>query len=420
MMFSAKYKIHKMSQACAGERNEVSMIETVHRIWAEIDLDAIANNMRIIRAHTDKNAKVMAIVKADAYGHGVTAVAKTMLDSGADAFGVACVDEAVQLRKAGFDVPILILGATMAQEADTIVEYDITATVFDYNSAKHLSDAAILKGKKVKVHIKMDTGMCRIGVRVIGDSALQNSISVVKEIYNLPGIELDGIFSHLSCADTDNEKHTELQFERFMRVCSALEDEGIRIPTKHISNSAAIFRYPHMHLNMVRAGIVCYGLYPSEIIPKCALIPAMSLKTTVSRVETLEKDDCVSYGATYTVCSKIKEATLMAGYADGYSRLLSHKARVIINGQYVKIIGRICMDQCMADVTSVNNIAVGDVATLFGKDGDKFIPVEEIAAISGTINYEIICMISKRVPRLYKKDGKYTNELNYITELSKQ
>ncbi|MDP4118202.1 MAG: alanine racemase [Bacillota bacterium] len=391
-------------------------MEKIHRIWAEIDLDAIAHNMRIIRANTDKNAKVMAIVKADAYGHGVVAVAKTMLENGADVFGVACVDEAVQLRMAGFTVPILILGATMPHEAEAILDYDITTAAFDYDASAHLSSVAVKKGKKAKVHIKLDTGMCRIGIV----AERSDAVSKIKKIALLDGIEVTGMFSHFSCADTEDEEHTFLQYKRFVNVADALEKEGMKIPVKHISNSAAIFRYKNMHLDMVRAGIVSYGLYPSDLIEDCGLIPAMSFKTAVARVETLNPGDKVSYGAIYVADKKIKSATLMVGYADGYSRLLSDKARAIINGEYVKIIGRICMDQCMADVTNVNNIAVGDVATLFGREGDKFIPVEEIADIMGTINYEIICMISKRVPRVYKKGGRYIDELNYISELSKK
>ncbi len=392
------------------------MTEGKHRVWAEIDLDAIAHNMRIIKNHTGKKTKIMAVVKADAYGHGVIPVAKTMLENGADAFGVACVSEAVQIRKGGVNEPVLILGAALPCEAETIVDYNITTAVFDPINAKHLSDIAVKKGKRAPVHIKVDTGMSRIGVSVLDNDA----VKTVKEIAELPGIEITGIFTHFSCADTDNEALTKKQFDRFTAFCDDLEKEGINIPLKHISNSAAIFRYPQYRLDMVRAGIVCYGLYPSEIINGYELEPAMSLKTLVSRVANLMPGESVSYGATYTAREKRRIATLMAGYGDGYSRLFSEGGRVLLGGEYVKILGKICMDQCMVDVTDVNNIAVGDVATLFGKSGDKNIPVEELASLSGTINYEIICMISRRVPRVYKKGGKYAFELDYITDFCKQ
>lgn len=392
------------------------MNENIHRIWAEIDLDAIGHNMRVIREHTDKNAKIMAIVKADAYGHGVVSVARTMIENGADAFGVACVDEAIQLRRNGFSIPILVLGATLPCEAETIVDYDITTAAFDFDNAKHLSEVAVKKGKRASVHIKVDTGMSRIGIVAVQEGAEKQ----VKKIASLPGIEITGIFSHFSCADTDNEELTFRQFDRFVSFCDKVKNEGINLPLRHICNSAAIFRYPHMQLDMVRAGIVCYGLYPSEKISGYGLEPAMSLKTSVSRVEKLLPGESVSYGAVYTATEEKRIATLMAGYADGYSRLFSKGGRVILGGEYAKILGKICMDQCMVDVSNVNNISVGDVATLFGKSDDKCIPVEELAALSGTINYEIICMISRRVPRVYKEDGKYTFELNYITDNCKQ
>ena len=242
----------------------------------------------------------------------------------------------------------------------------------------------------------------------------------VREIAALPGIEITGIFTHFSCADTENEALTRKQFERFTAFCDLLEKEGIKIPLKHAANSAAIFRYPEYRLDMVRAGIVLYGLYPSEIIKGFGLEPAMSLKTPVSRTAVLMPGESVSYGASYTADKKKRIATLMAGYGDGYSRLYSNGGRVILNGEYVKILGKICMDQCMVDVTNVNNTAVGNVATLFGKGDGKNIPVEELAALSGTINYEIICMISRRVPRVYKKGGKYAFELDYISDFCKQ
>ncbi len=386
------------------------MIETKRRIWAEVNLDAIENNIKLIRKTVNKNSIVMAIVKADAYGHGAVTVAKTLLSSGADRLGVACVDEAMQLRSAGVNAPILILGKVFSHEFDNLIDFGITSTVFNYDEAKKLSDIAEKKGKKAVVHIKIDTGMNRIGIIAGRDDTLCN----IKRLYDLPGLYIEGIFSHLSCADTDNKEFTLHQIELFKKVIADIENEGIHIPIKHIANSAAILKYKEAHFDMVRAGIICYGCMPSKYIKHDGFVPAMSLKTLVSRVEEINVGDIVSYGGTFKAEKPTKIASLCLGYADGYSRKLSNKAKVIIKGKKAEIVGNICMDQCMVDVTLVNNISVGDVATLFGVEGSVSVSVDELADIIGTINYEVLCMVSKRVPRIYFKNGKPVSEISYI------
>lgn len=380
------------------------------RCWAEINLDALENNMHLIRSKTNPNAKIMAVVKADAYGHGAIITAKTLLSCGADWLGVATVPEGVQLRNAGIYVPILVLGAIPSEHMRDAVNFDIITAAFDFENASELSKIAESMGKKAKVHIKIDTGMNRIGIPLGDDSYIEK----IRAIKNLKGIEADGIFSHLSCSDTVDRTFTLKQIDLFENAIETLEKEGIHFGCKHLANSAAIFNYPQAHFDMVRAGIVCYGYKPAEEVEIEGLIPAMSFKCNVSFVKTIDKGDCVSYGAVFEAEKPTEIATLTVGYADGYSRLLSEKAEVLIKGKRVKLVGRICMDQCMADVSSVNNIAVGDVATLFGTDGNEIISVEEMASKLGTINYEVLCMLSRRVLRLYIKDGKCVSRVNYI------
>lgn len=379
------------------------------RCWAEINIDALEHNMKLIRSKTNKNSKVMAVVKADAYGHGAILCAKTLLSAGADWLGVATVPEGVQLRNAGIYAPILVLGAIPEEDMRDAVSFDIITAAFDYENAKELSKVAEAMGKKAKVHIKLDTGMNRIGI-----SAKRGYVEKIKEIEMLPGIEADGIFSHLSCSDAEDEAFTLKQIELFENAVKTLEKEGIHFAVKHLANSAAIFKYPQAHYDMVRAGIICYGCCPSEETHIFGLEPVMSFKCNVSFVKTIRKGDCVSYGAAFEAAKATDIATLTVGYADGYTRLLSGKTEVLIKGKRVKVVGKICMDQCMADVSGVNNISVGDVATLFGKDGNEIITADEIAQKIGTINYEILCMVSRRVLRLYIKDGKCVSKLNYI------
>ena len=384
----------------------------LNRAWAEINLDSIAHNVREIRRITDRKAEIMGVVKADAYGHGVAEVTGTLLDSGVTRLAVSMLDEALQLRNEGVRAPILILGYTNPSRADEIVENGITQTVFSFDLARALSEAAVKLKKEVKVHIKIDTGMTRVGF-MPGYSAVKS----VVEISRLPGIVIEGLYTHFASADEEDESYTCMQFERFMSICSELGRIGVHIPVKHVCNSAALIRFPEMHLDMVRPGIILYGLYPSSHIDrsKIALRPAMSLKADVILVKDVEKGASISYGRIFTTQRDSKIATIPIGYADGFSRILNRKGQVLINGETAPVVGSICMDQCMVDVTDIKaGVNVGDEAVIFGKQGDKEIKVEDIASKLGTINYEVICIVGKRIPRIYLKDGKIAGILNYL------
>ena len=388
-------------------------MDNMQRAWVEVNLDSIAHNVRQIKSILKPGTKLMGVVKADAYGHGVYTVSKTILESGADSLAVALIDEAVQLRKYGIDAPVLILGNSAESSIEDLIEYDIMPSVFTLEFAKLLSKKASECGKELKVHVKVDTGMGRIGF-VYGDDKAQcdETLDAIKEIYNLPGIKLEGLFTHFATADEADETYTKVQFEHFCKLCSRLEEMGINIPVKHTANSAAQIRFEDMQLDMVRAGIILYGMYPSEekVFGELDLRPAMTFKTMVTYIKEMEKDSAISYGKTYVTPSKKKIATIAIGYADGYSRLLSDKAQVSVDGVICPQVGRICMDQCMIDVTNVNNINIGDEVTLFGGE----IPVEDIAAKMGTINYEVVCMVGNRIPRVYIKDKKIVDEKNAL------
>ncbi len=387
----------------------------MNRTWVEIDLDALSFNMRSIRKATNKNAIITAVVKADAYGHGVEEVSKVLLQNGADRLAVACISEAKQLRRNGFSVPILILGASEETDAEEIVENDVTAAVFSYSVAKAISDAATKFGKLAKVHVKVDTGMSRIGV-VAGENEEKATREIVR-IANLPNIEIEGIFSHFSTSDERKSDYTKKQLDVFLKFCNRLKNEGVDIPIKHIANSAGIMMYPESHLDMVRAGIVLYGLYPSSEVDKnrLPLVPVMRMKSRITMVKEKEAGWGVSYGKEYVTEGRTKIATVPVGYADGYTRSIAKDGKILVKNEIPsKIIGRICMDQCMIDVTNVNNINAGDEVTLFGADK---VTADDIAKWANTINYEVVCLISKRVPRIYIKGDKTVSARNYIDEL---
>ena len=381
------------------------------RTWAEVDLDAIAHNIKEIRKITNPNAKIMAVVKADAYGHGFLEVAKTLLENGADRLAVAVLQEGKQLRSRGVTVPILILGASGEEAVEDLINFDITPSVFTYEFAKALSYEAERQEKFTKIHIKIDTGMSRIGFL-----AGENNEEIVDEIIKiskLPYIEIEGIFSHFATSDEYDKSYTLLQYGRFMDVCNRLEEKGLNIPIKHICNSAGIMMYPEMHLDMVRPGVILYGMYPSDEVDKSRLdlIPAMTLKSTITHIKEVEPGRGVSYGKEYITDKKTKIATVPIGYADGYLRKLAKHGKMIVDGVKVPIIGRICMDQCMIDVTNVHNIDKGDEVIIFGREG---VTVDDLAEWLETINYEVSCVIGKRIPRIYTKDGKAVKVLNYL------
>ncbi len=370
-----------------------------YRAQANVDLQAICHNLKEVKQHITANTKIMVIIKADAYGHGAIPVAKALEHSGADAYGVAIVEEAMELRDAGIDKPILILGYTPKQQYDMVVSGNITQTIFQYEMASALSDEAVRQGKKAMIHLKLDTGMSRIGF-----SDTTESIEEIKRIAKLPGVEIEGIFTHFAKADETDKSSTRLQLHRYQTFIDQLELEGILIPIKHVSNSAGIIEFPEANYNMVRCGIATYGIYPSEWVDHqtVQLKPAMDLKTHVIYVKDVNEGIGISYGAIYVTGKKTRIATIPVGYADGYSRNLSNTGKVIIHGQYAPIIGRVCMDQFMVDVTGIENVRQGDTVTLMGSDQDACITPEELSQWSHSFPYELICTIGKRIPRVYR------------------
>ncbi len=371
--------------------------------WTEVNLDAIAQNVRNIKKLIGEKKELMAVVKGNAYGHDVLEVSSVVLKNGASRLAVARLEEGIFLRKAGIVIPILILGLTLKQQAELLVSYNITPTVCEYEMIEKLSESAIKEDKVVKVHLKVDTGMRRIGI------FSHDILRFIKRVRDLKNVEIEGIFTHFSVADEKDKAYTEKQFRKFMGVLTTLEKEGIRIPIKHVSNSATLLDLPHMWLDLVRPGISMYGLYPSTEVQKTIkLIPAHSFKTRIVFLKELPMGESIGYGRTYTTNQRrTKVASLPLGYADGYNRLLSNQVEVLVRGRRFPIIGRICMDQTMIDVTNLPQVEIGDEVVLWGRQGEEEITVEEIAEKIGTINYEIVHMPDKkRVPKLFIKEGK--------------
>jgi len=367
--------------------------------------------MREIRRLTQKNAFVTAVIKADGYGHGSKKIAQTLLDNGADRFAIAVVDEGIELRRSGFKVPIMILGFTDCERAEEIISYDLEQAVYSWDLAEALSKEAEKQGKIAKIHIKIDTGMGRIGLPP--DKA---SVQLIKKISQLSNLVIEGIFTHFAVADASDKAYTKGQYEKFNWICGELSRENVKINVRHCGNSATIIDLPDMHMDMVRAGIILYGLKPSDevMLGKLELRQVMSLKVRISHVKEIEAGQSVSYGRKFIAGKKSRIASLPIGYADGYTRMLSGKAEALVKGIRVPVIGRICMDQCMIDVTGIADVEAGDEVVLFGKQGGDFIHIDELAEKLDTINYEIVCMIGRRVPRVYIKDEKIVDVLNYI------
>lgn len=369
------------------------------RTYAKIDLEAILHNINEAKKRIEKNVKVMAIIKADGYGHGAAALGN-FLKSEVDYYGVATLEEALELRQAGIEIPILILGYTSPSQYLEVVKNNITQTVYNTEMAKEMSKAGERCKKEAKVHIALDTGMTRIGF-----DANENGIAAVQEILTFSNLVVEGLFTHFATADEADKSYSKLQISKYDKFVALLEERDINIPIKHMCNSAGIMEFDHHRFDMVRSGIITYGLYPSEEVNKNAikLKPALQWKTHVINVNKVKAGHGVSYGKTYITNNETKIATLSVGYADGYPRALSSKGRVLIHGEYAPIIGRICMDQMMVDVTHIDNVKIEDEVTLVGKDGDNFIYVEELANMAGSFNYEFVCGIGKRVQRVYKE-----------------
>lgn len=370
-------------------------------VWAEVNLDHLAHNIKEVRRVTKPDAMVTAVIKADGYGHGAVEIGRTLLDNGADRFAVATLTEAIQLRKAYKDVPILVLGYTPEEDSDEVIRHGLIQTVYAFEQAEALDRIAKENKVTAKVHIKLDTGMGRLGLRADDDAVI-----VTEYISKLGNVEIEGIYTHFAVADEVNKDYTRSQVKKYNMVIEALEEKGIDIPIKHVSNSAAIIDLPELNYNMVRAGIMLYGLYPSHDVSheNVKLKEVMSLKARISHVKDVGPGVGVSYGLLYTTEAETRIGTIPLGYADGYTRLYTGNAKAIVGGEIRPIIGRICMDQCMVDLTGLE-VQRGDEITLFGPADEKFISIDEVASWINTINYEVVCMISKRVPRVYKTQG---------------
>lgn len=393
------------------------MKKFVKRTWAEVNINNIKHNFRKIKNKLNSETKLLCVLKADAYGHGSEFLVKEYEKMGADFFGVSNLDEAMQLRKAGARKPILIFGYTPSECADVLANNNISQTVFSLEYAKQLQTQCKNKGVNIKAHIKIDTGMSRIGFFAQNEESRKKSINEILEINNMTEIEIEGMFTHFSVADdTANEKnYTLMQINNFKNIINNLESKKLHIPLKHCCNSGGMINFPDMHLDMVRAGIILYGLYPSEeIAQKISLKPSMSLKTVISQIKIIPKGTSVSYGRTFVADKEIKIASVAIGYADGYSIKFSNNSEMIVRGKRSKVLGRVCMDQLMIDVSDVDGVREGDVVTVFGGDGENYISVDELAKNIGTINYEIVCLIGKRVPRVYFENGEIVENVSYI------
>lgn len=373
------------------------------RIQAEIDLDAMTYNLEHIKKNLAPGTQVIAVLKADGYGHGAVPLARRIQkDPEIWGIAVATVEEGEELRNAGITKPILILGYTYQEDYQKIANLDFRPAVFKLSMAKELSKAALEAGKTLKIHIKIDTGMTRIGYRDV-----KKDVPEILEISKLPGIEIEGIFTHFARADEADKTPALVQYEKFQEFIRALEQEGLHIPMKHCSNSAGIIRMQEANLDAVRAGIILYGLYPSKEVERepVPLKPLMSLRSHIAYIKTVEPGAEISYGGIFTTVRETRVATIPVGYADGYPRGLSNKGSVLIRGKRAPILGRVCMDQFMVDVTEIPEAEELDQVTLLGKDGEDCITMEELGELSGRFNYEFACCISKRVPRVYLESG---------------
>lgn len=380
------------------------------RVCADVDLSAVRTNIINIQKRLKPSVKTCCVIKADGYGHGAVPVARAV-DDLADFFAVAAITEALNLRAHGVEKPVLILGYIHPDGYEAAIEGNIRTTVFDFEAAQAVSKAAVRVKKTAKIHIKIDTGMSRIGFYPCPESA-----EIIKKISRLPGIEIEGIFTHLFAADAAGKESALAQIGIFNDFCALLEENSLSIPIKHCSNSAAAISIKQANLDMVRLGIAQYGLYPSEDVHELCLVPALSLKSHVVMVKTIKAGTTVGYGATYTAAKDIRVATIPVGYADGYFRTLSNRGYVLAGGKRAPIIGRVCMDQFMVDVSRIEGVVQGSEVVLIGSMGDETITMEEISALAGSFNYEFACDIGKRVPRRYFLDGKFTGSKDYFMD----
>ena len=378
-------------------------------VRAEIDLKSIAHNIKELRRITHPDARLMGVVKANGYGHGAIEVARCALQNGAEVLGVARVEEGMRIREAGIEVPILIFGYTIPELTADLLEYDLTQTVYTCASAQELSQTATALKKKIKIHLKVDTGMGRLGLLPQNfqrdNSGTLNAVAIEESlaIAGLDGLELEGIFTHFATADSADKTYAEDQLDLFMNFLNRLRKAGLEPPVRHAANSAALIDMPQSHLDMVRPGIASYGLYPSDEVNKkhVLLKPAMALKARIIHLKKVPAGFKVSYGSTHQTPKATTIATIPIGYADGLNRLLSSSGQMLVHGQRAPIIGRVCMDLTMLDVGHIDNVQMGDEVVIFGQQGSDSITVDEIASSLNTINYEIVSTITDRVPRVY-------------------
>ena len=386
------------------------------RVYATVNLDAVASNMKSMRKNLPASTLIMGSVKADGYGHGSVPIAKT-IEPYVFGYAVATIDEGIILRRHGINKTILILGVTHESQYEELLRYDIRTAMFQYEKAKKLSDLALKQGKKAVVHLALDTGMSRIGMKADREHAKEAAA-----IAALEGIEVEGLFTHFARADETDKSAYEEQYRRYKEFLGYLKELGVKIPIRHCSNSAGIVEsLESNHMDMVRAGIAIYGMYPSDEVDhnSVKLTPAMEIKSCITYIKEIEAGTAVSYGGTFVADHTMKVATIPVGYGDGYVRSLSGKGDVLIHGKRAAILGRICMDQFMVDVTDIPDVQEDDEVTLLGSDGAECITMEELAEKSGGFHYEMICDIGKRIPRVYLKDGKVVGTKDYFDDVFK-
>ena len=386
-------------------------LDKYYRNHIKINLDNIYKNIEVLKKNAGEHTGLVAVIKTDGYGHGAVPIAKTVEDK-VEAYAVATIEEAFNLRSHNLDKPIYVLGFVHESQFKKMIEQEIRPAIFEDETAKKISEIALSINIKAKIHIKIDTGMGRIG---FADN--DNSVEIIKKINDLDGVEIEGIFTHFAASDEADKKSANNQLDRFKRIINSLTENGVDIPIKHMYNSAALIDFDEDIFNQARAGIALYGLYPSEEVNKkrAELLPALSLYTHIIYIKTVPVGSGISYGSTFVANRETRVATLPIGYGDGYKRNLSNKGYVIIRGKRAPIIGRVCMDQMMVDVTDIEAYE-GDEVTLIGKDEDEEITVEELSALAGTFNYEFVCDLGKRIPRVYYRNGEIVCMKDYFED----
>lgn len=391
---------------------EICNIKKYSRICAVVDLDAVEYNIEMMRKNIDDSTGMMAVIKMDGYGHGAAPIAK-MLEKKEYIWGFAAAtpDEALALRRRNIRKPLLVLGCVFPEQHKEMIMQEIRMTVYTEEMARDISKLAVSLGRKAYIHIKLDTGMSRLGFM-----ACEESVEVIERISSMPNLVLEGLYTHFARADETEKEFTEKQMKDYLHVKQMLQEKGIVFPYCHCSNSAGIIDVRKANMDLVRAGIAAYGLYPSEDVKKSAvpLKPAMELISHVSHVKWVEAGTPVSYGGTYVTTRKTKIATIPVGYGDGYPRSLSGKGYVLIHGRRAPILGRVCMDQFMADVTEIPEVKFGDQVILIGNDGAERLPVEVLSSLSGRFNYEFVCNLGKRIPRTYLSGGRIVEQMDYF------